>query len=229
MYLAVWSNAVWELDGDGKPALATIDEIYAACRGQLPQIWELHACFRTGRDRDPAHATRRALERQLEELRENKRRGARASRSARDADDFYDSLPRVRRALANVPTYMVFDDHDVTDDWNIGRAWRDQVYTSPLGRRIITNALVAYALFQDWGNDPLRYRGQGPFRDLLDHALEYQPLDRARPGRHDAGAVGAEKRSRSCFGLNQPDPETPRAAAEVALHLRRPASRGRAG
>ena len=28
MYLAVWSNAVWELKADGKPALATIDEVY---------------------------------------------------------------------------------------------------------------------------------------------------------------------------------------------------------
>ena len=27
-------------------------------------------------------------------------------------------LPAVRRVLANIPTYMIFDDHEITDDWN---------------------------------------------------------------------------------------------------------------
>jgi phosphodiesterase/alkaline phosphatase D-like protein len=31
----------------------------------------------------------------------------------------YHVLPKVRRVLANIPTYMIFDDHDITDDWNI--------------------------------------------------------------------------------------------------------------
>ena len=84
------------------------------------------------------------------------RRAAPTRAASNTLTTFFDGLPRVRRALANVPTYMVFDDHDVTDDWNIVRAWRDQVHTTPLGRRIITDALVAYAVFQDWGNDPLK-------------------------------------------------------------------------
>jgi len=60
----------------------------------------------------------------------------------------------VRRALANVPTYMIFDDHDVTDDWNLTARWRDRVRASPAGRRIVANALAAYWAFQGWGNDP---------------------------------------------------------------------------
>lgn len=68
--------------------------------------------------------------------------------------DFRATLPQVRRALANVPTYMMFDDHDVTDDWNINSRWCSQVYQTRLGRRIVTNALLAYALFQGWGNKP---------------------------------------------------------------------------
>jgi hypothetical protein len=69
-------------------------------------------------------------------------------RSARAA------LPAVRRVLANVPTYMIFDDHDVTDDWNLTARWRDRVHASPAGRRIVANALAAYWAFQGWGNDP---------------------------------------------------------------------------
>jgi hypothetical protein len=60
----------------------------------------------------------------------------------------------VRRVLANLPSYMIFDDHDVTDDWNLTARWRDRVQASPAGRRVVANALAAYWAFQGWGNDP---------------------------------------------------------------------------
>jgi hypothetical protein len=64
------------------------------------------------------------------------------------------ALPAVRRVLANIPTYMIFDDHDVTDDWNLTLEWRTKVRDRPAGRRVIANALGAYWAFQGWGNDP---------------------------------------------------------------------------
>ncbi len=64
------------------------------------------------------------------------------------------AIPAVRRVLANVPVYMAFDDHDVTDDWNITRQWRDNVHRSPTGRRMVANALGAFWAFQGWGNQP---------------------------------------------------------------------------
>ena len=70
---------------------------------------------------------------------------------------FFEALPQVRRALANIPVYMIFDDHEVTDDWNISRDWCEVVYNKPLGRRAVQNALLAYAIFQDWGNNPASY------------------------------------------------------------------------
>src|SRR6266545_3561278 len=67
---------------------------------------------------------------------------------------FLDGLPRVRRALANVSTLMIFDDHEVSDDWNINLRWIRGMRDGPLGRGVVRNALAAYALFQGWGNDP---------------------------------------------------------------------------
>jgi hypothetical protein len=67
---------------------------------------------------------------------------------------FHNTLPDVRRLLANIPTYMIFDDHDVTDDWNITHSWYDNVRGSELGRRLVSNALAACWAFQSWGNDP---------------------------------------------------------------------------
>ncbi|BAT56534.1 hypothetical protein NOS3756_55410 [Nostoc sp. NIES-3756] len=67
------------------------------------------------------------------------------------------TLGMVRRALANIPMYTIFDDHDVSDDWNLNQAWCLQVYSSPLGRRTVQNALLAYSVFQAWGNTPEQF------------------------------------------------------------------------
>lgn len=112
---------------------------------------------------------------------------ARQDRARRDSHrvhrDFLLGLGRVQRVLANVPTYMIFDDHDLTDDLFLSPLWRRRVLSSPLGQVILTNGMFAYALFQDWGNDPRRYDqatdaehpdlgGQLP-GDLLVHAPKY--------------------------------------------------------
>ncbi len=67
---------------------------------------------------------------------------------------FAAGLDRVQRVLAHVPVYMIFDDHDVTDDWNLTRGWEESAYGDPFANRIIGNALVAYLLCQGWGNAP---------------------------------------------------------------------------
>ena len=72
---------------------------------------------------------------------------------------FRSTLPQVRRALANISTLMIFDDHDMTDDWYLDGAWCRNVLGSPLGRRIVRNGLFAYALCQGWGNDPAQFAG----------------------------------------------------------------------
>lgn len=76
------------------------------------------------------------------------------------------TLPNVRRALANISTFMIFDDHEITDDWNLNPSWRDRVFTSPLGKAIVRNGMMAYALFQDWGNQADRYNRKGHFFEL---------------------------------------------------------------
>jgi hypothetical protein len=70
---------------------------------------------------------------------------------------FYEGLPYARRALANVSTLMMFDDHEVTDDFAVTKRWRSDLSDRALGRDVMTNALAAYLVFQDWGNDPKRY------------------------------------------------------------------------
>ena len=68
-----------------------------------------------------------------------------------------EGIPAVRRLLANIPTYMIFDDHDVTDDLFITRKWKQGVWNSDTGRRVVANGLAAAWAFQCWGNDPDRF------------------------------------------------------------------------
>jgi hypothetical protein len=72
----------------------------------------------------------------------------------KDLEESRKDLRKIRRLLANVPTYMICDDHEITDDWNIDRKWSDSVRNSMSGSQIIANGLVAYWAFQAWGNDP---------------------------------------------------------------------------
>lgn len=70
------------------------------------------------------------------------------------------ALPAVRRVLANTPTLMIFDDHEITDDWNLDGEWANRVRNSTLGPRMLRNGLLAYAIFQDWGNQPQHYENE---------------------------------------------------------------------
>ncbi|MGA6104851.1 alkaline phosphatase D family protein [Pseudomonas solani] len=67
---------------------------------------------------------------------------------------FRESLPGAARVFAHLPTLMIFDDHDITDDWNLSAQWEQTAYGHPFSKRIIGNALLAYLLCQGWGNDP---------------------------------------------------------------------------
>ncbi|MBS0352439.1 MAG: alkaline phosphatase D family protein [Proteobacteria bacterium] len=67
---------------------------------------------------------------------------------------FLEACQHVRCLLANIPTYAIFDDHEVTDDWYIDRRARENVEKVAGARRVVVNALCAYWAFQGWGNDP---------------------------------------------------------------------------
>jgi len=72
-------------------------------------------------------------------------------------EDFSHGLSDVRRALAHIPSYMIFDDHDITDDWNLTRGWEEAAYGHPFSKQIIGNSLIAYWLCQGWGNAPEKF------------------------------------------------------------------------
>ena len=70
---------------------------------------------------------------------------------------FRQGLERVQRLFAHVSTAMIFDDHDISDDWNLNREWEEAVYNHSFSRRMVGNGLMAYLVNQGWGNSPEKF------------------------------------------------------------------------
>jgi hypothetical protein len=83
------------------------------------------------------------------------------------------SDPDLRWLLSTVPNAMMFDDHDVHDDWNTSLAWREARDRLPWWRGRMEAALMAVWIYQHVGNlDPRACAEEG----VLD-LLEAQPGD----------------------------------------------------
>ncbi|MFI2225081.1 alkaline phosphatase D family protein [Streptomyces fradiae] len=60
--------------------------------------------------------------------------------------------PQVRWLLSTVPSMMIFDDHDVIDDWNTSAAWLAGMRAMPWWRERLLSGLMAYWVHQHLGN-----------------------------------------------------------------------------
>ncbi len=62
------------------------------------------------------------------------------------------SDPDIRWLLSTVPSTMIFDDHEVHDDWNISDSWIAEMRATDWWQERITGAFMAYFLYQHLGN-----------------------------------------------------------------------------
>jgi hypothetical protein len=63
--------------------------------------------------------------------------------------------PEVRWLLATVPSVMIFDDHEIIDDWNTSASWRADMNAEPWWAQRISSGLASYWIYQHLGNlDP---------------------------------------------------------------------------
>lgn len=80
--------------------------------------------------------------------------------------------PEVERWLLSVvPSTMIFDDHEMMDDWNISGSWVRDMRTKPWWEEHVTGALTSYWIYQHLGNlSPLVLREEGMLTSLLSQA-----------------------------------------------------------
>ncbi|MGN9907260.1 alkaline phosphatase D family protein [Phytohabitans sp. LJ34] len=63
--------------------------------------------------------------------------------------------PEIRWLFATVPSVMIFDDHEIIDDWNSSASWRREVRDKPWWPERISSGLASYWVYQHLGNlDP---------------------------------------------------------------------------
>jgi phosphodiesterase/alkaline phosphatase D-like protein len=87
--------------------------------------------------------------------------------------------PEIRWLLSTVPSVMIFDDHEIIDDWNTSESWRAEMRARPWWRRRISAGLASYWVYQHLGN-------------LHPDALTADPVYRAVTAGGDATEVLAE-------------------------------------
>jgi hypothetical protein len=79
--------------------------------------------------------------------------------------------------FSNVPSVMIFDDHEVIDDWNISDAWVRDIHQKGWWRDHILGGLMTYWLYQHLGNlSPELIRSEGLLESLGQVDDATQPL-----------------------------------------------------
>ena len=200
-YLMYWNNEVWAKELFDSDALKANDSYLATWDADPLTALEQQLC-----PLDEDEQKKLAKEKPEERIKERKKEAKDAYLSElAEVITFRDQLPHVRRVLANIPVYMIMDDHEVTDDWYITKDWKDKVLTAPLGVSVLRNGLMAYTIFQDWGNVPTQYDetiAVTPKSELL------KQIQQVIPAAGDAPVPAAANALDIAFGFNLPD-ETP--------------------
>jgi hypothetical protein len=62
------------------------------------------------------------------------------------------SDPANRWLLSTLPSAMIFDDHDIRDDWNASRSWREAMQDAEWWQGRIVSGLGSYWVYQHLGN-----------------------------------------------------------------------------
>jgi hypothetical protein len=99
--------------------------------------------------------------------------------------------PAVRWLLSTVSTAMIFDDHDVHDDWNISATWVEEMRSHDWWNEHIVAALMSYWVYQHLGNlSPSAHREDGLLKRVREEGDGERVL-REFAWRADRGTSGA--------------------------------------
>ncbi|MFL6152869.1 MAG: alkaline phosphatase D family protein [Ornithinibacter sp.] len=77
----------------------------------------------------------------------------------------------IRWVLSTVPSAMIFDDHDIRDDWNTSWSWQREIRATSWWQERIVSGLGSYWLHQHLGNlSPAELAQEEVWRRVVEHA-----------------------------------------------------------
>jgi hypothetical protein len=90
------------------------------------------------------------------------------------------SDPQVRWLLSTIPSSMIFDDHEMIDDWNTSAAWRRTVTGQEWWQHRIAGGLVSYWVYQHLGNlSPQELAENATWQAVRENHDDAEPVLRA--------------------------------------------------
>ncbi|GAA2148638.1 PhoD-like phosphatase [Humibacillus xanthopallidus] len=104
----------------------------------------------------------------------------------------------IRWLLSTLPSCMIFDDHDIRDDWNTSWTWQEEINKTPWWHERLMGGLSSYWVYQHLGNLPPS--------ELAQDVVYARLLETAGPDGQQAGELRADE-----------TPAAELAAAEVDL------------
>jgi hypothetical protein len=76
----------------------------------------------------------------------------------------------IRWVLSTVPSAMIFDDHDIRDDWNTSWSWQREIRATTWWQERIVSGLGSYWLHQHLGNlSPAELAQEEVWRRVVEH------------------------------------------------------------
>ena len=84
--------------------------------------------------------------------------------------------PAIRWLLSTVPSAMIFDDHEVSDDWNISESWLEETRTHPWWNAQIIGAHASYWVYQHLGNLSPEEHGASKLFERVQNSDDAWPL-----------------------------------------------------
>jgi phosphodiesterase/alkaline phosphatase D-like protein len=101
--------------------------------------------------------------------------------------------PDVRWLMSVLPSSMIFDDHDICDDWNTSRAWREDMQATDWWAERIIGGLSSYWVYQHLGNlSPDDLASDALFQKVRGYGADVEPLLRSFAEHADSEADGAK-------------------------------------
>jgi hypothetical protein len=110
------------------------------------------------------------------------------------------SEPAVRWLLSVIPTIMIFDDHDVHNNWNTSATWRREFQAKPWWQSRISGAYLAYWVYQHLGNLSPAELGTDDLWRQVQELDDAAPVLRDLATRADARAAGIRWSVQRDFG-----------------------------
>ncbi|MFI8216624.1 alkaline phosphatase D family protein [Streptomyces sp. NPDC085932] len=115
---------------------------------------------------------------------------------------YYESWldPRIRWLLSTVPSFMIFDDHDVIDDWNTSASWLADMRSTGWWRERLLSGLMSYWVHQHLGNLSPQELAADPVYEQVRSLPDGTDVLRTFTARADADPATARWSYRRDFG-----------------------------